>query len=130
LEKKYRKSSFSFNLARLEYAPKNYAVVMDLLQKSNYRDLLANLGAKTLLLKVYFETEEFDLLHSHLDAMKNYIRRKHVIGYHRKNYMNIVKFAQLLILLHPFDLEEKRQLRARIEKEEILTEQEWFLEQI
>lgn len=130
LEKKYRESSFSFNLARLEYARKNYAAVMELLQKSNYRDLLANLGAKTLLLKVYFEMEEFDLLHSHLDAMKNYIRRKHVMGYHRKNYMNIVKYAQRLMLLNPFDLEEKKQLRARIQEEEILTEREWFLEQL
>lgn len=130
LEKKYRESSFSFNLARLEYARKNYAAVMNLLQKSNYRDLLANLAAKTLLLKVYFETEEFDLLHSHLDAMKNYIRRKHVMGYHRKNYMNIVKFAQRLMILNPYDVEEKRQLKARIDNEEILTEREWFLEQI
>lgn len=130
LEKKYRESSFSFNLARLEYARKNYALVMELLQKSNYRDLLANLGAKTLLLKVYFEMEEFDLLHSHLDAMKNYIRRKHVIGYHRKNYMNIVKYAQRLMVLNPFDLAEKKQLKMRIEEEEILTERAWFLAQI
>lgn len=130
LEKKYRDSSFRFNLARLEYARKNYAAVVDLLQKSNYRDLLANLAAKTLLLKVYFEIEEFDLLHSHLDAMKNYIRRKHVMGYHRKNYMNIVKFAQRLMVINPYDLEEKMQLKVRIEEEEFLTEREWFLAQL
>jgi len=117
-------------LARLEYARKNYDVVLDLLQKSNYRDLLTNLGAKTLLLKIYFETDEFDLLHSHLDAMKHYIRRKHIMGYHRKNYMNIVRFAQRLMSLNPYDSKEKIQLKKRIEEEEILTEREWFLAQL
>jgi len=57
LEKPYRESAFHFNLARLEFARKNYGAVLDLLQKANYRDVLVNLATKTLLLKTYYELD-------------------------------------------------------------------------
>ena len=91
---------------------------------------MVNLLAKTVLLKIFYELNEFDLLHSHLDAMKNYIRRKQVIGYHKTNSLNIIKYVSQLIKLNPFDKKAQNDLRQRIEKEEILTEREWLLEQV
>lgn len=130
LEKKYRESSFSFNLARLSYSQKQYDKALPLLQKANYRDVLLNLAAKTLLLKIYFELEEFNLLHAHLEAMKGYLRRKHIIGYHRKNYRNIIHFTQKLISTNLFDKTERDALKTKIETEEVLTEREWFLQRL
>ncbi|MEM9821946.1 MAG: hypothetical protein AAF985_12775, partial [Bacteroidota bacterium] len=83
LEKQYRESAYGFNLARLAYAKKDYSTALQLLQQSAHKDLLLNLGAKTLALKIYYELEEYNLLDSHLDAMTNFIRRKKIIGYHR-----------------------------------------------
>ncbi|MCC7464686.1 MAG: hypothetical protein IT261_00365, partial [Saprospiraceae bacterium] len=68
LERRYRESVFSFNLARLSYAERKHHHVLELLQKANYRDPLHNLAAKTLLLKTYFDLGEYDSLQSHLDA--------------------------------------------------------------
>lgn len=130
LEKPYRESAFSFNLARLEFARKNYGAVLDLLQKANYRDILVNLATKTLLLKTYYELDEFDLLQSHLDAMHNYITRKRVIGYHRANYLNIIRYASRLLALQFSNKTEVEKLRAAIVKEEHLSEKEWFLGQM
>ncbi|MBK8196693.1 MAG: hypothetical protein IPK76_27135 [Lewinellaceae bacterium] len=100
LEKRYRESAFSYNLARLEYKSGNSGSVLELLQKANYRDPLLNLAAKTLLLKTYYNLNEYDLLQSHLDAMRNYIHRKRVIGYHRNNYLNIVRYGEKLMRLN------------------------------
>ena len=130
LERKYRDSSFSFNLARLEYARSKYDQVLGLLQKANYRDPLLNLAAKTLLLKTYYEQDEIDLLQSHLAAMENYIRRKRVIGYHRKNYQNIVRYAERLLKLNFFNKTEVQKLSQAIQVEQNLTEKEWFLKQL
>ena len=127
LEKPYRESAFSFNLARLEFARKNYGAVLDLLQKANYRDILVNLATKTLLLKTYYELDELDLLQSHLDAMYNYITRKRVIGYHRANYLNIIRYASRLLSLQFSNKTELEKLRNAVEKEEHLSEKEWFL---
>lgn len=130
LEKRYRESSYSFSLARLEYSRKNYNEALSLLQKSNYRDLLLNLAAKTLQLKIYYELSELDLLQSHLEAMKKYILRRHLIGYHKTNYRNIINYAQKLLLLNPYDKKAHEKLAAQLQTEEILSEKDWFLEQL
>jgi hypothetical protein len=127
LEKKYRESLFSFNLARLEYTQKNYGVVLDLLQNSNYRDILLNLSAKTLLLKTYYDLGEQASLESHLDAMRNFIYRKRIIGYHRNNYLNIIKYMEKIIRLPANDSSATAAIKTAIEKEESLSEKSYFL---
>ncbi len=128
LEPAYRDSALSFNQARLDYARNRFDSVLTLLQKANYRDPLLNLAAKTLLLKTYFVLQEFDLLQSHLDAMRNYIHRKKVIGYHRKNYLNIIRFTERISNLAGLDRQTRTQLRQQIHDESVLTEKEWLLE--
>lgn len=130
LAKQHRESSYSFNQARLAYAQGQYETALPLLQKANYRDLLLNLAAKTLLLKIYYELDEFDLLNAHLDAMKNFIRRKAVIGYHRTNYLSIIRFTKKLANSNLYDRERRKSLREQITAAEVLTEKEWLLEQL
>lgn len=130
IDASYRDSSLSFNQARLDYARKRYDSVLLLLQKANYKDPLLHLAAKTLLLKTYFSLQEFDLLQSHLDAMRNYIHRKKVIGYHRTNYLNIIRFTERLLSREPGNRLAQEELRTDIEQEQVLTEKEWLLEQV
>lgn len=130
LEEPYRESAYNHNLALFEYKQGHYDHAQRLLQNANYQDVLFNLSAKTLLLKIYYETAEFDLLEAHLDAMKNFIRRKKVIGYHQNNYFNLIKFTQKLIRVNWFDKTAVEQLRQEINDVEILTERPWVLEQL
>jgi tetratricopeptide (TPR) repeat protein len=127
LERKYRESSFSFNLARLEYQRKRYDAVLELLQKANYRDPLLNLAARTLLLKTWYELGEFELLQSHLDAMRSYVQRKQVIGYHKANYLNIIRYADRIMKVNMNDEKAVAALRKAITNEEVLTEKDWLL---
>jgi hypothetical protein len=127
LEKRYRESLFSFNLARLEYAQNNYELVLELLQKANYRDILLNLSAKTLLLKTYYALGERSTLESHIDAMRNFIHRKRVIGYHRTNYLNVVRYMEKFIRLQQSDKAAVAAFREAVEKEEVLSEKVFFL---
>jgi len=130
LGKPYRENTFSFNLSRLEYERKNYDSALQLLQKADYRDILLNLGVKTLQLKIYYELKEYDLLESHLDSMRIFIRRKEVIGYHQTNYLNIVNYTKKLLGANFYDKQMIASLRERIEVEDILTEKNWLLEQL
>jgi hypothetical protein len=104
--------------------------VLELLQKVNYRDTFVNLAAKTLLLKTWYELDELDTLQSHLDAMRNFIHRKRVLGYHRTNYLNIIKYTDKLLNVNRLDKKEVAKLKEIIEQEENLTEKEWLLEKI
>ncbi len=123
----HRESMVSFNRARLEYSRRRYREAMLLLQKADYNDLLLNLAAKTLLLKIYYEADELRLLDALLDSMTIFLRRKKIIGYHKQNYQNIVRYCQKLLTLNRLDAVAVQSLRQQIENEEHLTEREWFL---
>lgn len=130
LEPAQQESLVSFNLARLEYKRGNHSAALRLLQTADFKDLVNNLIAKTLLLKIYYELEEFDLLESHLDTFRQFIRRRELSDYHRHNYLNVITFVKKITALRPGDRSEMKVLRAEIEQAEVLTEREWLLEQL
>lgn len=124
----HRESMVSFNRARLEYSRHRYTEAMQLLQKADYEDLLLHLAAKTLLLKIYYEADEWRLLDALLDSMSMLLRRKKVIGYHKQNYLNMVRYTQKLLTLQRMDGAAVLAFRQGVEREEHLTEREWLLE--
>ncbi len=130
LEKKHRDPAFHLNLARLEYVRQNMGAALQHLQQADYKDLINNLIAKTLQLKIYYETGEFDALDAHLQSMQTFIRRQRVIGYHKTNYQNIVRYGRRLLQLNPNSRPDHQALRLQIESEPVLTEREWFLEMV
>jgi hypothetical protein len=129
LAEPYRESVFSFNLALLAYEKKQYDTALPLLQKAEYKDLLLNLAAKTLQLKIYFELDEIDLLEAHLSAFKTFLRRKKELGYHRGNYLNTIYFTYKLLETNPFDKEARAVLRTEIAEAKNIGEKEWLLGQ-
>lgn len=130
VEKEFRESAFRFNMARLAYQEKNYEEAMDLLRDTDQADLLINLYAKNLLLKIYYELGEFKLLESFLDAFQIYLRRKKDIASHKKNYWNMIYYTQKLMKVNPFNTAAKDELKAKIEAEPVLLERPWLLEQL
>ncbi len=129
LERSYRDSAYSFNLARLKFARKAYDEALELLQHSNYHEPLLNMAAKTIALKIYYALGEYEVLSAHLEALIKYIRRKPGMGYHRNNYLQLAKLTQKLIGLNWNDKAEVQALRQKIADEPVLTEREWLLEQ-
>ncbi|MFT4665437.1 MAG: hypothetical protein ACI8YQ_002556 [Polaribacter sp.] len=72
---------------------------MQLLTKVEYDDLFLNLGSKLILLKIYFETKEWDALDSLLSSFKIFLYRKTVMEYHKDNYQNITDLTRELSIL-------------------------------
>ena len=130
LEKKHRDATFHLNLARVEYGRRQLRSALLHLQEADYKDLINNLIAKTLQLKIYYETGEFDALDAHLQSMQTFIRRQRVIGYHKTNYLNIVRYARRLVQHNPKKSQSRLALRRQIEEEPVLTEKEWFLDML
>lgn len=130
LERHWREATASLGLARVAYARRDYRSALLNLQRSDYKDQINNLTAKTLQLKIFYETGEFDLLENHLNGMKNYIKRHTSIGYHRTNYGHIVSYTQQLMALDFRKKEAVEALKKAITSEEILTEKEWLLEML
>ncbi len=127
---KHRESNYTYNLARLNFNQRNYDEAMVLLQKVDDRDLLLNLDAKVILLKLFYELQEYDALSSLLASFKVMLTRKKVLGYHKKHYSNIIRFTNRLLNLKPRDKKASDKLRNDILTAEVLQEKEWLLEQL
>jgi len=129
LPETHREAFFNFNLARYHFEQKEYKEAMPLLAVQDYPDILTNLAAKTMLAKMYFELDEFDALDNLLSALKTFIYRKKVLGYHKENYLKIVNYIQKITRLNSLNRSEKSELISEI-MQSTVSEKEWLVEQI
>ena len=127
LERRFRERMVSFNQAKIAYHRKDYDAAIPLLQRANYHDQLLNLRARTLLLRIFYELEEIDLLQSHLDAFSSYLRRKSGLGYHRTHYRNLIKYTKRLLALQFSDKVAVFNFKKSVEDEKLLTDRSWLL---
>lgn len=130
LERRYREAAFSLNSARVAYLRRDFGKALLHLQHADYKDFISSLNAKILLMKIYFESGETDLLESHIDSTHNYIRRQRAAGYHREMYLNMLRFTRSVLRVNRFDALETEALRKQIESEKALYEREWLLKQL
>lgn len=128
LDEKHRKSTYEFNLAMLHFKKKNYSDAMVLLQQVGTDDILNNLNARRMLVRIYYAQGSYEALYSLLDSFQNYIYRRKELGYHRDFYLNFVKFTRRLLQLKSYNREQVESLRREIEETKIVAEKVWLLE--
>jgi len=130
LSPEYRDTFVKYSLAFLNYEKKEFTKAQRLLLQMDTDDLLLNLNAKWMLIRIYYKEAEFQPLESLLDSMKTYINRKKVLGYHRDSYSNLIKFTRKLMRVNPYDKDKKGKLREEIQQANPLIAKDWFLEQL
>lgn len=65
-----------YSLARLTFARGNFSQAMDLLVQAEYDDIMLNIGAKVMLLKLYYEQAYWDALEALLESFRIFLNRK------------------------------------------------------
>lgn len=129
LEEGQRENMVHYCRAKLHFEKGEFDQSMTLLSQFEYDDILMNLHAKTMLLKMYYQKEEIDALDSLIDSIGIYLRRKKVMGYHKSNYKNIIRFTKKLLKVTGNN-KYKEKLVAEIEEANPLTEKAWLLKQL
>jgi len=130
LDKQHRENFFKYNLARLRLEQRDYNAAMELLAQTDFDDVLVQMNAKTLLLKIYYELDEFNALESLLESMRTYLNRKELVGSYRLNYQNIIRYTKKLVRLNPYDKEKREKLRKELSTVNPLAERSWLLAQL
>ena len=133
LEEQHRDSVSHYSRARLHFESKNYGPAMTLLSQVEYDDhILMYLSAKNMLSRIYYEENEFDALESLLESMRIYVQRKKVMGYHKANFKNYIRFMKKLLKIQPSDKTAIEKLRNEINIADPLTndERNWLLSQV
>lgn len=87
-------NAYTFNLASYYYSSQQFEKVLELLVRVEYTDIRYSLAAKSLLLRTYYDLEEYDALSSLTRSFSQYLSRNQLIPEHRKQAMsNLVRFT-------------------------------------
>lgn len=128
LEEKHRAANRDYNLAKLYFTKKDYRRAMPLLAQVGESDLLLNLDSRVMLLKMYYETGEWDALDALLASFRVLLlRKKKVIGYHQSHYLNTLRYIQKLTRVNLNDKTAIVAFRAEVEGNKAVIEKDWLL---
>ncbi len=130
LEERHRESTVHFSVGRLNFEQKNYVAAMRLFSQVEYDDFLMNITAKTMMFKMLYEQEEYEVGEAQLESMRIYLQRKEVTGQHYTNAKNIIRYSKKLLRAVVFNKAQRAKLRAEIELCHPLTERDWLLRQL
>jgi len=107
LNKEYKENTIDFNRAKILYELEDYSAALDILNTSVLKDVLWNLNAKNLQLKILYEMNELDWYQSQLNAFIAYVNRQKDIGYHKEYFTKIYKAHKKLTQLRGDKVKEK-----------------------
>ncbi len=115
-----------FNLADIAYHRRNYDSAIIHLHQTEFTDIHYALGAKTMLIKIYYETGEAEALLSLLFSFRLFLLRNKSIGQATKDaYLNFVRFTQKLFKAKSSTALTK--LKTQIDQCGALSDRSWLL---
>ncbi|MCB0587886.1 MAG: hypothetical protein KDD06_21515 [Phaeodactylibacter sp.] len=125
-----RDNVYQYNQAIYYFSKPDYGRAMELLQRVTFRDVLYNLNARRMLLRIYYELGEYDALDSLLDSFSTYLRRKKELGYHREHYTNLIYYVRRLLNIGRHDKTERQILYQEVAQKKAVAERDWLLKQL
>ena len=125
-----RENNFIYNMAFFYFQKPDYENAMELLKKVDLKDVLNNLDARRMLLRIYYELGEYKALDSLLDSFNVYLGRQKNIGYHKDNYANLIFFVKKILRSNLSDKTQINKLLNEIEATPSVAEKAWLLDQL
>jgi hypothetical protein len=126
-----RENARTFNLANLYSHQKNHNKVIELLSNVEYSDIVYTLGAKLILLRTYFESNENLALDSLMDSFRIFIRRnKQISKSLKREYINFLNFLSKLSNTSGGRKKDVILLKKKITETQSVISKKWLLEKI
>lgn len=126
-----QENALTYNLAKVYFQQQQYEKVIEQLREVEYQNLNYALGGKLMLLKTYFELNEYLALDSLLDSFRIYLRRNKLISKDvRQQYMNVLRFVKKLSNIRPRDTAAITKTRTQINDCKALADKSWILQKL
>ena len=132
-------NAYAYNLAAFYYATRQYQEVLPLLMRVEFTDLRYNLDAKALLLRTYYDLDEYEAFLSLYDAFRQYVKRnKQVTDIQRRGYSSLFRYAKRAFILKNKKILTKKeihreavtQLQQALAKESMVYNLGWLKEKV
>lgn len=127
LNKDLRKNSISYNFARLHFSKNEFRKALKLLTTIEFTDVYYHLDSKSLLLKIYYEMEEFEPLFSLINTFRVYLQRSKLISeYQRKIYFNLVTQTKRLAKIKSGSNYSLQKIKDTVESDSQIADIGWL----
>ena len=124
-------NAFTYNLAKVYFQQERYDKVIEQLREVEYQDLVYTLGAKLMLLKTYYELNEFLALDSLSDSFRIFLQRnKYISREVKQQYLNVLRFVKKLSNIRPGDDATIEKVRQQVENCHALGDKAWIIEKL
>ncbi|PHI19883.1 hypothetical protein CEQ90_10855 [Lewinellaceae bacterium SD302] len=131
IPEQHRENAVNLNLAFYHFYKKDYDKAMDYLRGVEYENITYNLNAKSMLLAIYYETDEFDALDSLFDAILAYLsRHKEIPANYKKLFRNLVSVTRKMTRIIPGDKKAIEKLRKEVEETKAIASLNWVREKL
>ncbi len=131
LPTRIRENARTFNLAYVYFYQKSYERVIECLRDVEYSDVVYALGAKSILLRTYYEMGEHLALDSLIDSFRAFLMRNKVISKNlKREYLNFIYLVKRLATLAPSDQKTLAQLRQRVSETSYAMPKNWLLKKL
>jgi len=124
---RYRKDYVAYLQAKWHYEQQQYDPALEYLNQVKFTDRFLSLDAKVMLMKIFYEQGELDVLDAFLTSTQRFLQRQNLMSYHKQNYANTIYYLRKLLTLNRYDKEQVTSLRKRIIEASPLGEKEWML---
>ncbi len=125
-----RDGFYAYCKARYFFSLGKFDAVADLLQEVEIKEQFTDLDARVLLIKTYFESDEYNLLGYGIDNLKQQLKRKKLQTYHEAVYGNFAKMVLQLSHLRPYDKPARERLKTKVENTKAIAEKDWLLSKV
>lgn len=135
----FQTDAYRFNLASLRHAQGQHSEALSLLQQVEFRDVFDHLSARSLMLKLYYESDEDAALEFLLETFRLYLQRNRSINpFQRRIHLNLLRLsrklyrlrAQRSVLAPSLFQERLTGLRQQIKTAEEVANRSWLLTQV
>lgn len=131
LPKTFQENALTYNKANLHFHKGNYNKVIQLLSEVVYQDLYYALDGRWLLLKTYYELDEFEAMVSLMESFRIYLLRNKLLSKsNQRQYLNLIRFTRKLIRLTSDNPEKIEALKLKIEAAKEVAERRWLLSKV
>jgi hypothetical protein len=114
LPPEYTGNVFRYNLAQFHYHQKKHDAAQRALAQVEFTNVVFNITARSLLIKIYCETNQTELLLAYLEATRIFLHRNRLLDATRKRQMR--KFVEITTKLAKTAPGDKARLQALLEQ--------------
>ncbi len=122
----HRENSYHYNLATTYFMQGDYNQALEIMSKTRFIDVYDDLNARRMLVRIYYEREEWNALHSCLDAFDVHLKRKTKLGIHKELFGYLIKYTRKTLALKLNEPSKINKLLKEINARPAFPEKPWL----